>query len=63
MDKTKAPLESGMEQDALTRNKKYFRWNAGVRKAVKRAYNKRNRKYVNQKIRQENIDILWEGEY
>lgn len=45
------PLTSGDEQDALTPSKRYFAWKSGVRKSIKRGYNKRARKSAKQDIR------------
>ena len=39
------PLKSGDEYDALTKERKFFLWKAGQLKKIKRAYNKRFRKY------------------
>lgn len=38
------PLKGGDEYDALTKWKKFLKWRAGQRKAIKRAYNKRQRR-------------------
>ena len=40
----RAPLRSGDECDGLTRAKRYHRWRPGDRKALKRAFNKRQRR-------------------
>lgn len=45
-EKMNVPLKNGDEQDALTKAKKYFNWNAGIRKYIKQGYNQRNRKAV-----------------
>jgi hypothetical protein len=42
----RAPLKSGDEYDALTRAKKYYIWKSGDRKAIKKSYNKRERKWL-----------------
>lgn len=39
----KIPLKSGIEQDALTRWRKYLTFRAGERKFAKRKYNRRIR--------------------
>ena len=41
----KIPLICGDEYDGLTKARKFFRWKAGQRKKIKRAYNKRLRKH------------------
>jgi hypothetical protein len=44
------PLKSGDEQDALTPWKKYLRWRPGVRKKIKRNYNKRIRRKAKKEV-------------
>jgi len=51
MENINVPLVSGDEKDALTKNKNYFRWRAGVRKGIKQKYNKRNRKNAKKELR------------
>jgi hypothetical protein len=41
---TIVPMISGDEQDALTRAKRFHKWRAGVRRHIKRRYNRRVRK-------------------
>lgn len=41
------PLTSGDEYDALTKAKKYHFWRAGDRKKIKKAYHKKERKWLN----------------
>lgn len=50
-ERMNVPLSSGDEYDALTRSKRYLHWAAGERKAIKRGYNKRNRKAAKQELR------------
>jgi hypothetical protein len=38
------PMKGGGEYDALTRAKRYFKWRPGVRKWLKRKFNKRPRR-------------------
>jgi hypothetical protein len=38
------PMNTGDEYDALTKWKKYVHWKAGERKAIKRRYNRRERR-------------------
>ena len=40
------PLKTGDEYDALTNAKKYFKFRAGDRKKNKKAYNKKERKWL-----------------
>jgi len=40
------PLKTGEEYDALTGWKKYIRFRPGQRKKVKKAYNKKERKWL-----------------
>jgi len=39
------PMKGGDEYDALTKTRKFLRWKSGQIKKIKRAYNKRFRKY------------------
>ena len=39
------PMKGGDEYDAFTKIRKFLRWKAGQVKKIKRAYNKRLRKY------------------
>ena len=39
------PMKGGDEYDALTKARKFHLWKAGQIKKIKRAYNKRFRKY------------------
>ena len=39
------PMKGGDEYDALTKTRKFHLWKAGQVKKIKRAYNKRFRKY------------------
>jgi len=39
------PMKGGDEYDAFTKIRKFLRWKAGQVKKIKRAYNKRFRKY------------------
>tara|TARA_R110000868_G_scaffold242_2_gene2217 strand:+ start:149 stop:301 length:153 start_codon:yes stop_codon:yes gene_type:complete len=39
------PLKGGDEYDGLTKARKFFHWKAGQLKRIKRAYNKRLRKF------------------
>ena len=41
------PLKTGDEYDALTRWKKFLHWKPGERKRIKKAYNKKERKWLN----------------
>lgn len=41
------PLKTGDEYDALTRWKKFLYWKPGERKRIKKAYNKKERKWLN----------------
>jgi hypothetical protein len=43
-------MVDGAEFDALSRWKNFFHWNAGVRKKIKRQFNKRVRKQVKQNL-------------
>jgi len=46
MAKQRIPMIDGDEYDALCHgNKSFYNWRAGQRKAIKRKYNKRIRKY------------------
>ena len=40
------PLKTGDEQDALTRARKFYHWKRGQLKRIKRAYNKKERKWL-----------------
>ena len=40
------PMKSGDEYDGLTKARKFYLWKTGKLKKIKRAYNKRFRKYV-----------------
>jgi hypothetical protein len=40
------PLKTSDEYDALTRWKKFLKWRPGQRKKIKRAYNKKERKWL-----------------
>ena len=39
------PMKGGDEYDALSKSRKFLRWKSGQIKKIKRAYNKRFRKY------------------
>ena len=39
------PMKSGDEYDGLTKARKFYLWKRGQLKKIKRAYNKRFRKY------------------
>ena len=41
----RVPLKSGDEYDALSKSRKFHLWKSGQLKKIKRAYNKRFRKY------------------
>jgi hypothetical protein len=41
---TIVPMISGDKQDALTTAMRFYRWRAGVRRRIKRGYNRRVRK-------------------
>lgn len=43
---TKIPTKGGDEFEALSKYRKYSRWKRGELKKIKRAYNKRLRKYL-----------------
>ena len=43
------PFIDGDEQDALTPSRQFYNWKKGQLKKVKRAYNKRMRKYLKPK--------------
>ena len=43
------PLKGGDEYDALTKGRRFLHWKTGQIKKIKRAYNKRFRKY-NKKV-------------
>ena len=47
------PMKTGDEYDALTRFKKLLRWRSGQRKAIKRAYNKKERKWLDKEVKEE----------
>jgi capsid portal protein len=40
------PMRGGDEYDGLTKARKFLIWKAGQLKKIKRAYNKRFRKYI-----------------
>lgn len=40
------PMKGGDEYDGLTKARKFYLWKTGKLKKIKRAYNKRFRKYV-----------------
>lgn len=42
----KIGMKGGDEYDALTKAKQYYNWKPGVRKKIKRKYNKRLRKNI-----------------
>ena len=48
----RVPMKGGYERDALSKARKFHLWKAGQLKKIKRAYNKRFRKY-NKVIRDE----------
>ena len=39
------PMKGGDEYDAFSKSRKFLRWKSGQLKKIKRAYNKRFRKY------------------
>lgn len=43
------PLKGGDEYDALSKARKFLHWKAGELKKIKRAYNKRFRKYLKER--------------
>jgi hypothetical protein len=43
------PLKGGDEYDALSKARKFIHWKAGELKKIKRAYNKRFRKYLKER--------------
>ena len=45
--KRRVACKSCAEEDALTRAKRYFHWRPGTRAAVKRLFNKRERRALN----------------
>ena len=47
------PMKTGDEYDALTRFKKFLKWRSGQRKTIKRAYNKKERKWLDKKMTDE----------
>ena len=47
------PMKGGDEYDALTKARKFHLWRAGQVKKIKRAYNKRFRKYSKRVIQDE----------
>lgn len=49
------PLQSGDEYDALTKARHWYNWRPGIRKMIKRAYNKRFRRHVQHDL-QKDID-------
>jgi len=46
------PMKGGDEYDGLTKSRKFHLWKSGQLKKIKRAYNKRFRKY-NKEIKDE----------
>ena len=40
------PMKTGDEWDALTKAKRFFRWRSGVRKRIKKQYNKKERQWM-----------------
>ena len=46
------PMKGGDEYDGLTKSRRFYVWNRGQLKKIKRAYNKRFRKY-NKEIKDE----------
>jgi hypothetical protein len=49
----RAPMKSGDEFDALTKKgKRFHAWRGGQRKAVKRAFNRRERKWLDKVLAQ-----------
>lgn len=46
----KEEMKGGEEFDAFTGWKRFFNWNSGVRKRIKRQFNKRIRKEVKQNL-------------
>ena len=47
------PMKGGDEYDALTKARKFYLWKSGQLKKIKRAYNKRFRKYSKEKHNEE----------
>ncbi len=47
------PMTTGDEFDALTRWRRFLRWPAGVRAAIKRGYRRRERRHLRQQLREE----------
>lgn len=45
------PMKTGDEYDALTRWKKFLKWKAGQRKKIKRAFNKKERKWLDKEVK------------
>ena len=59
MGRREVPMTDGIELEALTKWKKYYNWNPGVRKYIKRKFLHRERMYVKQVlIPQELIEYL-----
>lgn len=47
------PMKTGDEYDALTTAKKYLKWRVGQRKKIKKAYNKKERKWLDKELKDE----------
>jgi hypothetical protein len=59
MRRHELPMKSADEHDALTRWRRFLHWRPGVRRQIKKGYNKRVRRAVKQELQQpEEVDIL-----
>ncbi len=43
----RVPMTDADEYNALTRAKKFYHWRPGQRKAIKRRFNRRERRFLN----------------
>jgi len=47
------PMKTGDEYDGLTKWKRVFNWRSGQRKKIKKAYNKKERKWLDKELKDE----------
>jgi hypothetical protein len=52
----KIPLKGGDEYDGLTKARKFYHWQSGQLKKIKRAYNKRFRKQAKSKLEENDYE-------
>lgn len=56
MGKSVIPLKGGDEYDALTRDRKFYFWQSGELRKIKRGYNKRVRREAKQEAKRDSLE-------